>query len=123
MTKAAISSDLWRKGQNLRTSGFGMMDKLDYTYSGNQLTKVNDGGLGTYLAGVEQFVDGNASVGVIMTYDPNGNMLTDKNKRHHFQTSSTICSTNRPKLAKEPMIFCIFIQVMAPSFGKRSLTQ
>ncbi|GHN02365.1 hypothetical protein WSM22_38540 [Cytophagales bacterium WSM2-2] len=50
------------------------MDDLAYTYRGNQLTTVTDGGDVT-----KGFTDGNTS-GDDYSYDMNGNMIADKNK-------------------------------------------
>ena len=50
------------------------IDHLDYSYSGNQLTKVSD-----LVTNTEGFNDGN-TVGDDYSYDQEGNMLFDKNK-------------------------------------------
>ena len=52
----------------------GNMDILAYTYSGNQLSKVDDTGDKT-----KGFIDG-ANTGNDYSYDVNGNMVTDQNK-------------------------------------------
>ena len=51
-----------------------VMDQLGYTYEGNQLLRVDDGGDKT-----KGFIDGNVT-GDDYTYDANGNMTVDKNK-------------------------------------------
>ncbi len=53
---------------------FGVMDNLNYSYTGNQLTKVDDLGNSTY-----GFKDG-VNTGDDYSYDVNGNMKKDKNK-------------------------------------------
>ena len=58
---------------------YGLIDNLDYTYNGNQLTKVDDALKGPYYAGAFHFVDG-ARASVEYTYDANGNMVKDLNK-------------------------------------------
>ena len=60
-------------------SKYGLIDNLDYTYNGNQLTKVDDAVKGPYYAGAFHFVDG-ARASVEYTYDANGNMVKDLNK-------------------------------------------
>ena len=58
---------------------YGLIDNLDYTYNGNQLTKVDDAVKGPYYTGAFHFVDG-ARASVEYTYDANGNMVKDLNK-------------------------------------------
>ncbi|MEO9514049.1 MAG: RHS repeat-associated core domain-containing protein, partial [Flavobacteriaceae bacterium] len=57
-------------------TGFGTMDDLTYTYTGNQLKAVDDDIASSatqgFVEGVEQATE--------YTYDGNGNMLTDANK-------------------------------------------
>lgn len=60
---------LSRKGKNGDN-----MDNLTYSYVGNQLTKVTDGG------NAEGFDNGFSSTGIDYTYDANGNMTSDANK-------------------------------------------
>ncbi|MEO1218857.1 MAG: RHS repeat-associated core domain-containing protein, partial [Bacteroidota bacterium] len=59
------------------TSGYGLMDDLDYTYDGNRLDRVEE--TSTSSAPVEQFIDGTHS-GTDYLYDFNGNVKEDKNK-------------------------------------------
>ena len=59
-----------------RSDNSNTMDDLQYTYSGNQLTKVDDA-VTTYSG--EGFKDGNTT-GDDYVYDFNGNMVEDKNK-------------------------------------------
>ena len=58
---------------------YGLIDNLDYTYNGNQLTKVDDAVKGPYYASAFHFVDG-ARASVEYAYDANGNMVKDLNK-------------------------------------------
>ncbi|WP_020529773.1 DUF6443 domain-containing protein [Flexithrix dorotheae] len=65
-------------GDNSISRVFGDIDKLSYTYDGNQLKTVSDNATNNeHPAG--DFIDGNTS-GDDYTYDPNGNMFVDKNK-------------------------------------------
>ena len=57
-------------------SVFGLMDKLIYSYTGNQLKAVDDTGLTSSNTG---FIDG-AELAVEYQYDANGNMIIDHNK-------------------------------------------
>lgn len=72
---------------------YGLMDDLLYTYSGNQLTKVDDD-----AADTEGFKD------VVNTedydYDPNGNMQMDKNKSLN-EGSITYNYLNLPQLVQK----------------------
>ncbi|MCH6200219.1 hypothetical protein MMU07_11535 [Aquiflexum sp. LQ15W] len=52
-----------------------LIDNLTYTYQGNQLTRVTDA-----AANVMGFADG-ANLTTEYTYDPVGNMISDKNKK------------------------------------------
>ncbi|HEY5744733.1 MAG TPA: DUF6443 domain-containing protein [Chryseolinea sp.] len=67
---------LTRKGRTSST-GFGTMDVLTYTYTGNQLTRVDD--TQPFNAGEGGFKELQKVVGEY-TYDANGNMLKDDNK-------------------------------------------
>jgi len=60
---------------------FGVIDNLTYAYAGNKLTKVTDSATlaGTYY-GAFQFTDG-ANTDTEYTYDANGNLKKDYNKR------------------------------------------
>ncbi|MEL6627122.1 MAG: N-acetylmuramoyl-L-alanine amidase, partial [Bacteroidota bacterium] len=60
------------------TNGYGSMDVLTYTYSGNQLTSVSDAGDNSFQT-MHQFLDGNIS-GTDYQYDGSGNMIDDMNK-------------------------------------------
>src|SRR5690606_37905298 len=57
-------------------TGFGTMDDLNYSYTGNQLKAVDDDILASSVYG---FVDG-AELATEYTYDGNGNMISDANK-------------------------------------------
>ena len=69
--------NLQRQGQtNATATTFGTMDNLTYSYdSGNKLTKVLDEGNAFF-----GFKDG-ADTAMEYSYDPNGNMTEDKNKK------------------------------------------
>ncbi len=71
---------LQRQGKH--DSGYGMIDNLTYTYSGNQLAKVTDAATAavTYY-GAFQFTDG-ANVTTEYIYDKNGNLKKDYNKKN-----------------------------------------
>ena len=71
---------LQRKGKT--DTGFGLIDNLDYnTYNGNQVTKITDAVTpGPLYAGAFHFMDG-ANVAVEYTYDANGNLKKDYNKK------------------------------------------
>jgi len=70
---------LQRQGKH--DSGYGMIDNLTYTYSGNQLAKVTDAATAsvTYY-GAFQFTDG-ANITTEYIYDKNGNLKKDYNKK------------------------------------------
>ncbi len=70
---------LWRKGENSGTSTFtyGDIDQLSYSYTGNQLTAVNDA---ISDIGNLDFKDGNSTGSNEYAYDSNGNMTCDDNK-------------------------------------------
>jgi RHS repeat-associated protein len=71
---------LYRKGAVVsepeisRSSDYGTLDYLNYTYDGNQLTKVKDNGNDYY-----GFKDG-VDTDIEYSYDANGNMTKDDNK-------------------------------------------
>ncbi len=73
---------LFRKGMNSGTPsnpGFGFIDKLVYSYDGNQLTNVED--YQTDLTFTSNyFRDNNTTTGTEYQYDDNGNMISDANK-------------------------------------------
>ena len=60
--------------QGLQRYGNGLIDNLTYTYSGNQLTKVEDA-----TGNTAGFSNG-ASAANEYTYDNNGNLTKDSNK-------------------------------------------
>ena len=69
------------RGGHLDTNAenFGSMDELSYSYdAGNKLLNVYEHG-----STITGFKDGN-TVGDDYSYDLNGNMTEDKNKRHHY---------------------------------------
>ena len=76
-------------------SGYGMMDNLTYTYTGNKLTKVTDAVTApiTYT-GAFHFVD-RANVTDEYTYDVNGNATKDLNRNI---TSITYNALNLPSV-------------------------
>ena len=76
-------------------SGYGEIDNLTYTYTGNRLTKVTDAVTTpiTYQ-GAFHFVDG-ANVPEEYTYDTNGNITKDLNRNI---TSITYNELNLPKV-------------------------
>ena len=60
---------------------FGVIDNLTYAYTGNKLTKVTDSAtLAATYYGAFQFTDG-ANTDTEYTYDANGNLKKDYNKR------------------------------------------
>uniref|UniRef100_A0AB33J0G4 DUF6443 domain-containing protein n=1 Tax=Prevotella sp. GTC17254 TaxID=3236794 RepID=A0AB33J0G4_9BACT len=70
---------LHRQGKT--DNGFGLIDKLTYSYSGNQLVKVSDAsGAPMAYYGAFHFVDG-VDMGKEYVYDANGNMTQDYNKK------------------------------------------
>tara|TARA_R110000765_G_scaffold424064_1_gene533969 strand:+ start:11984 stop:18160 length:6177 start_codon:yes stop_codon:yes gene_type:complete len=62
---------------NTGATAFGLMDDLTYTYTGNQLKAVDDDIASSSTQG---FVDG-AELAMEYTYDANGNMTWDDNKK------------------------------------------
>ncbi len=76
-------------------SGYGMMDNLTYTYTGNRLTKVSDTVITpiTYT-GAFHFVD-RTNVANEYTYDANGNLTKDLNRNI---TSITYNALNLPSV-------------------------
>jgi len=69
---------LSRRG--LRDGGsYGLVDNLTFTYSGNQVTRIEDSSNDPTYNGAFNFVDG-ASQTNEYTYDANGNMTKDLNK-------------------------------------------
>ncbi|MEA4915899.1 RHS repeat-associated core domain-containing protein, partial [Proteiniphilum sp.] len=76
-------------------SGYGEIDNLTYTYTGNRLTKVTDA-VATPITyqGAFHFVDG-ANVADEYTYDTNGNITKDLNRNI---TSITYNELNLPKV-------------------------
>ncbi|MDO5665166.1 MAG: DUF6443 domain-containing protein [Bacteroidia bacterium] len=71
---------LQRQGKT--DTGFGLIDNLTYnTYDGNKVTKITDAVTpGPLYAGAFHFMDG-ANVAVEYTYDANGNLKKDYNKK------------------------------------------
>ena len=69
---------LERKGL-LDNWDFGLIDKLNFEYDGNQVIKIDDAVSGPYYQGAFHFVDGSKE-DVEYTYDANGNMTKDLNK-------------------------------------------
>ena len=69
--------ELERNGhRDINVTGFGLMDKLAYSYQGNQLLAVDDDPTASAATG---FVDG-AETAIEYIYDTNGNMTSDANK-------------------------------------------
>ena len=66
--------------QGKQDSGYGLIDDLAYTYTGNQLTKVTDAVSGPLYNGAFHFMDG-ANVATEYVYDKNGNLTKDYNKK------------------------------------------
>jgi RHS repeat-associated protein len=67
---------LSRNGRNTQT-GFGLMDNLAYSYTGNQLTRVDDAvATNAFEEGFRELIETSGEY----TYDVNGSMITDKNK-------------------------------------------
>ena len=88
-----IGNILAMQRQGKLDSGYGMMDNLTYTYTGNRLTRVSDAATPaiTY-ANAFHFVD-RANVTNEYTYDANGNLTKDLNKNI---TSITYNALNLP---------------------------
>ena len=59
---------------------YGTIDNLTFTYSGNQVTKIEDSVTDPTYSGVYNFMDG-ASQSNEYTYDKNGNLTKDLNKK------------------------------------------
>ncbi len=69
--------ELERNGyRDINVTSFGLMDKLAYSYQGNQLLAVDDAPTASAVTG---FVDG-AETAIEYVYDANGNMISDANK-------------------------------------------
>ncbi len=66
--------------QGKQDSGYGLIDDLTYTYTGNQLIKVTDAVSGPLYNGAFHFMDG-ADVATEYVYDKNGNLTKDYNKK------------------------------------------
>ena len=78
-TTSNLSYDLNGNIQSLnRRRGTGMMDQLDYDYSANKITKIEDLTTDT-IDGSYGFRD-SSDVTIEYNYDVNGNMSKDKNK-------------------------------------------
>lgn len=68
------------KRSGLQDDGaYGLIDDLTYTYSGGQVTKIDDGTEGPYYNEAMHFADG-ADETAEYSYDGNGNMTKDLNK-------------------------------------------
>ncbi|TCI91375.1 RHS repeat domain-containing protein [Tenacibaculum sp. M341] len=68
---------LQRRGHiDSNVSSFGLMDNLEYTYSGNQLIKVEEVSKGSVLTGFKNRVN----LDIEYTYDSNGNIIKNLNK-------------------------------------------
>lgn len=64
----------------LASAGFGLIDQLSLSYTGNRLKKVSDAvAAGTAAPGSMQFADG-ADAATEYTYDGNGNLIADLNR-------------------------------------------
>ena len=59
---------------------FGLIDNLTFAYTGNQVTKIEDSVTDPTYSGVYNFMDG-ASQSNEYTYDKNGNLTKDLNKK------------------------------------------
>lgn len=62
------------------SSTFGVIDNLTYTYTGNQVTKIEDSGYTPTYTGAFNFVNGSSQSNEY-TYDQNGNLTKDLNKK------------------------------------------
>lgn len=69
---------LQRKGQT-SSSSYDQLDNLTYTYSGNQVTKIEDAASATPQNGNTAFTNGASSANEY-SYDANGNITKDLNK-------------------------------------------
>lgn len=63
------------------SSTFGVMDNLNYTYTGNQLHNVSDSGTDPLYNGAFNFVDSNKGSAQEYKFDNNGNLHQDYNKK------------------------------------------
>ena len=70
---------LSREG-DMTSSLKGIVDNLSMTYDGNMLASVSDSAQAPSVTGSADFRDG-ASMAVEYTYDRNGNMTSDLNRR------------------------------------------
>ena len=70
---------LQRYGQT-GASAYGLIDNLTFTLNGNQLSRVDDAVMASAYGGGFEFKDGVKQVGEY-TYDANGNLTKDLNKR------------------------------------------
>jgi RHS repeat-associated protein len=81
---------------------FGLIDNLTFAYTGNQVTKIEDSVTDPTYSGVYNFMDG-ASQSNEYTYDKNGNLTKDLNKKIsliqynllNLPTSITYSTNNR----------------------------
>jgi len=87
---------LSRYGRNSET-GFGQMDNLTYSYSGNQLTRVDDAiATNSFEEGFKEITE----VAGEYTYDVNGSMIKDQNKDissieyNHLNLPKKVIKTN-----------------------------
>ena len=84
----------------LSNSTFGQMDNLNYSYSGNKITSVNDV---SPTNGFNDFKDNGVHNSIEYTYDNNGNNITDANKAtvttyNHLNLPTRINFANGNKL-------------------------
>ena len=70
---------LQRYGQTA-ASGYGLIDNLTFTLGGNQLNRVDDAAAASAYGGGFEFKDGVKQANEY-TYDSNGNLTKDLNKR------------------------------------------
>ena len=71
---------LKRTGQTSATD-YGLIDNLSLTYNGNQLQKVTDNAVSRAYNNGFEFVDGPKQESTEYTYDANGNLTKDLNKK------------------------------------------
>jgi RHS repeat-associated protein len=93
---------LKRKGK-LDNGTYHWIDSLKFTYTGNQVTKIEDSGSDPTYSGAFNFVNG-ASQADEYTYDKNGNMTKDLNKKissiqYNFLNLPTIITYSTGKSA------------------------